>query len=367
MRKDIILHISEINISLNSGVGRVEYYWKKAFEKAGFDFIHIGPMEVGKLKHKALFPYEAYKYYKNLKIVPRAIIVHEPASRYFVQNGIPCFIESHGVERRGWEMQLNDEEIQDKNNKLSLRTRLLFPLWRLNGCDIGLKKGNKLLLINSEDKEYVIDKYNRIEEDILIFKNGVNIYSLPNHKANNLPYTVLFNGSWVARKGIHTLVNAVNILYQQGIELNYILIGTGVDGDTVLSDWPEHLRSYVRVIPNFPPEDEIQFLSNSSLFVLPSYFEGQPLSLLQAMGAGKCCITSNCCGQKDIIENGKTGFLFEKGDSQELAELISMCNNNRALADEIGINAKEYVGKLSWENVSEKIVDYIVRNSTVEV
>jgi len=361
MSNNIILHVSEVDISLETGMGRVEFYWKLAFEKQGFTFIHIGPKEVGHIRHKALFPWMAYRFYKKLKIIPKAFIIHEPASGCFVNKGIPCFVESHGVESRYWKAQINGEIPVLKSEKISFKTKVLFPLWRLLGCTKGLKKAHKLLLINTEDKEFVKQNYHRTDDDIMVFKNGVN-------PSNNLmqtnpeKFTILFNGQWLARKGIHTLVKAAEILQNDNFIISYLLIGTGKLKDSILTDWPESLWPFVEVKPRFAANEEIAYLQASSIYLLPSFFEGQPLSLLQAMAAGKCCITTNCCGQKDIVSNGKTGFLFTPGDTDSLVNLIKKCYHNKKLTDEIGNNAKQYVADFNWDLVSKNVVDYVAEN-----
>lgn len=353
------MHVSEVEISLQTGMGRVEYYWKQAFEKQGYQFVHIGPKEVEKIPHKALFSYKAYQYYKKLKVEPTAFIVHEPASHYFVKRGIPCFLESHGVERRAWENNFNGSMPREFNKNISLKTRLLFPIWRLRGCDNGLKHADKLLLINNDDKDFVLTKYQRKEKDIFLFHNGISkTRNITNHSISD-KFIILFNGSWIQRKGIHTLIEAAKLLYIKKLDIHYLLIGTGAQTDTVLLDWPQYLRAYVTVIPTFTSEQEIEFLSSSSLFVLPSFYEGQPLSLLQAMASAKCCITTNCCGQKDIIKNGQTGFLFNAGDFLELSRLIANCYQNIKLIQEIGNNSFDYVNTYTWEAVSKQVVDYV--------
>lgn len=360
--KNVIVHASEVDINTDTGMGRVEYYWKLAFEKAGFDFIHIGLKETGKLRHKALFPLKAYEYYKKLNVAPGAFIIHEPISGYFVRKGTPCFVESHGVERRYWEAVINGQVPVEAP---SLRTKLFYPLWRLSVCDKGLKFADKLLLINSEDENYVVKKYNHKRENIYIFKNGADSYD-KQLTSESSEFTVLFNGSWIDRKGILTLINAAKLLFSQGILLKYLLIGTGKDIKTIVSDWPEHLRKWIEVVPKFSQRDESTYLEASSLFVLPSYFEGQPLSLLQAMAAGRCCITTNCCGQKDIVRNGITGLLFDPGDSYQLACLIKRCYENESLMFQLGDNAKKYVQSLTWDAVSQEMVNYVIA-STEEV
>lgn len=359
MNNSIIIHISEVEISPDTGMGRIEYYWKEAFEKKGFTFIHIGPKEIGPMRHPAFFPYKAYKYYKKLKLLPKAFIVHEPAAGYFVKRGIPCFIESHGIERRYWEAQLNGS-VSPEKSLISFKTRILLPLWRLRGCDRGLKNADRLLLSNSDDKDYAKTTYKRRSHDILIFKNGVNSISVLNNGITDSNFTILFNASWLERKGIHVLIKAAQKLYNLGLKIHYLLIGTGMNADVVLNDWPKELKPFVNIVSSFPANEEINFLNSVSLFVLPSYFEGQPLSLLQAMAAGKCCITTNCCGQKDIINNGKTGFLFSVGDYEELAQIINRCYADRLLMKNIGDNAKQFVEKLSWEKVSDEVADFIL-------
>lgn len=335
-------------------MARVEYHWQNAFIKAGFVFLHIGPKQVGKLYHKFLFPYKAYRYFKSLNINPDAFLVHESASGCFTNRGIPCFVESHGVERRFWEST-------DKSS-MSLKTRLLYPIWRLYNCDKGLNNADKLLLINSEDKDYVNSKYGRNNKDIFLFKNGINNIQKIYSNTNKIPFTILFNGSWTERKGIRTLVKAAEILYKNNLNVTYLLIGTGKDEKTVILDWPEYLRSVVTVIPRFSQENENYFLQSSSLFVLPSFYEGQPLSLLQAMANGKCCLTTNCCGQKDIIIDGVNGLLFNPGDYLELSFLITKCYNNLINTDEIGKNAMQYTNNLSWDKVSHEVVQYLTEN-----
>ncbi len=350
----IIVHISEVDISQNGGMARVEFFLKKAFEEKGYGFVHIGPAEVGNCVHKALFPYYAFWYFKKLKVNPTALIVHEPLSGVFVKLGYKCFLESHGIERRSWDLIKNISNIKSK---------ILYPLWRLRNCDIGLKYSDKLLLINSEDKKYVMDVYNRTENDIFVFKNGVYKFLKFERKVKEKKFTILFNGSWIERKGKNVLIESAKILYNRGyFNLNYLLIGTGLSVQDVLSDWPEYLKDNVTVIPKFDSTEEFNFIALANLFVLPSSYEGQPLSLLQAMSLGICCITTNICGQKDIIKNGENGFLFNVGDYVDLAKKIEYCYLNPLKTSMVEQLSKSSMSLRDWDTVSSEIVDFIEFN-----
>jgi glycosyltransferase involved in cell wall biosynthesis len=337
-------------------MGRVAWHWKRAFERRGYEFIHIGSKEVGPLRHPGLFPFAAFKVYKRLARTPSFLLVHEPASGVFAKRR-PTVVFSHGVERRGWQLSLNGGN--PTSNKIRWRTRLLFPIWRLRQCDIGLSKGAGLLLINSQDSEFVQREYGRRREDIYVFKNGIHPSTLDERTQPVDPITALFIGSWLERKGVDTLIEAARILNSTGRRINWLLAGTGVDREGVLASWPESLRSRVEVVPRFAPHAEEELLARSNLFVLPSFFEGQPLSLLQAMASGRCCITTDCCGQRDLIRHNENGLLHQPGDAVELASLIERCAVSEELRMSLGRTAKQSVQNRNWETVSDSVVDFV--------
>ena len=112
-------------------------------------------------------------------------------------------------------------------------------------------------------------------------------------------------------------------------------------------------------MPKFPASEEQTLLSRAHLFILPSFFEGQPLSLLQAMAAGRCCITTNCCGQRDLIQDGDNGLLYEPGDAKTLASLIEKCMTSPSLRQTLGAKARASVSDRTWEAVSAEVVEQI--------
>ncbi len=352
--KKLVVHIAEVEVSIESGMGRVAWHWKNALEKRGYDFIHIGPVETGVVLHKGLFPYAAQQVYKRLGRVASIFLVHEPASGTFINSDIPTVLFSHGLERRAW-----NDKLDGLAQKRRLSTRIFFPLWRLHQCDLGMRKVTKLLLINQEDCNYAQKYYHQNTNRIFLFKNGVYPLELNETLQPNDCLRILFLGSWLERKGIGTLVKAAQSLHNQGLRLNWLLAGTGIDKEKVLDSWPSNMLSFVEVVPHFTLATEESIFASSNIFVLPSFFEGQPLALLQAMEAGRCCITTNCCGQRDLIQHGYNGLLHEPGNHQQLAFLIDQCVKNEELRMTLGRNAKSSVKNRSWENVSDEVVDQI--------
>ncbi|HEX8091983.1 MAG TPA: glycosyltransferase family 4 protein [Blastocatellia bacterium] len=355
--RPIICHVAQIRINEQSGMGRVAWHWKNEFERRGYDFIHIGPEQVGPLRHPALFPHAAYRAYRNLDRPADLILAHEPSSGVFIRDASPTVVFSHGIERRGWQLALQGRD--GTNEKIRWRTKILFPLWRLRQCDLGLRKAAKLLLINDEDAVFARNYYRRSDSQICVFKNGAYPSKLNEEAQPCHMLTGLFLGSWLERKGINTLVEAARILDERGARVNWLLAGTGLDRDAVLSRWPDSLRTAVEVIPEFTPDAEDSIFARSSFFVLPSFFEGQPLALLQAMESARCCITTNCCGQRDLIRHGYNGLLHEPGDAQHLASLIEQCINSETLRKGLGRAAKQAVQGRRWEAVSSEMADFV--------
>jgi glycosyltransferase involved in cell wall biosynthesis len=341
-------------------MGRISFYWSEEFKKRGYSYVHIGPDEIGNIRNRSLFAFKALMHFKQLKIQPTALIVHEPLSGYFTHLGITTFLESHGLERR-------HQDIKKKFNipdqyKGGIKSRL-FSFFRLASCSIGLRYSTKLLLSNSEDVAYVNKVFNRKEKDVFLFKNGVMSMPISSDEQKDKKFTVLFNASFIPRKGIFTLIEAATLIVEKGIDVNYLLIGTGLEEHIVREHWPENLQKNVQVVNRFDALDEMKYLSKASVFVLPSYFEGQPLSLLQAMSVGICSITTNCCGQKDIITHQKDGLLFEPGDHVALSKLILQVAQDDELRTEIGKKGKELVSSRTWENAAQSLVDYVEENS----
>ena len=77
------------------------------------------------------------------------------------------------------------------------------------------------------------------------------------------------------------------------------------------------------------------------------------------MEAGRCCITTDCCGQRDLIQHGYNGMLYQPGNTQQFAALIEECVNNEDLRMTLGRNAKVSVKDRGWETVSAELVDHI--------
>ncbi len=358
--RPVVLHVADCNIDLGTGMGRVAYHWREAFIRRGYDFVHLGRNNVPAPWHRSGWHDAAFRASQKLSCNPLFCLVHEAACGRFCRHGTPVALLSHGLEER-MAIAVPPDRMAGHNFHHRVRQFVTAPLWRRRArqAEAGFRNADLLLLISNEDAEYVRKRYDRPEDRIFIFKNGVNA---PNVAARQEPDgrpIVLFYGTWITRKGKKTLVEAARLLRQQGVVVQWVLAGVGCPETEVRSDLPEALQSSVTVIPYVEPGREGDLYAGCNLFVLPSYFEGQPLTLLQAMASARCCITTNCCGMRDLIQDGRNGLLFEPGNANELAQLVARFASDPALRAKLGEAARVSVKERAWPEVANEVVDAI--------
>jgi len=97
--------------------------------------------------------------------------------------------------------------------------------------------------------------------------------------------------------------------------------------------------------------DLILELKKSSALIFPSVlYESMPMTIIESLACGKPVIVSNLGAMAEIIENGKTGLLFEPGNVDDLVDKILWAKNNPEKMKEMGLNArKEFEKKYTAE------------------
>ena len=122
----------------------------------------------------------------------------------------------------------------------------------------------------------------------------------------------------------------------------FVLAGTGPDRAT-LETLARALGVENRVLFLGYREDIPDLLANCDLFVLPSLYEGLPLSILEAMAAGKPVIASAIGGNNEVILHGENGLLVPKADPAALAAAIRAVLSDGALAGRLAEGGKSRV------------------------
>lgn len=133
-------------------------------------------------------------------------------------------------------------------------------------------------------------------------------------------------------------------------KVHYLIVGEGIRR-TQLDAYAAALKVNDRVHFLGYRNDVAELLHTSDVFVFPSYREGLPVALMEAMAAGVPAVASRIRGNVDLIQNGINGFLCDPSDEKSFADHISMLLSNDVLANSFSERSKEKIKKYDIENV----------------
>jgi len=353
-----IVHVAGIRLTRETGMGRIACEWRDAFVRRGYRFSHVGLDEVPIATHITLWQRQARAWIarQGWNLNDPLWLVHEAGGGVFTSANRRTCIFSHGIERRGRELA----KPPHGNLRQTLKSFLTRPLWlRYNrDTDCGLRRAWRVIVSNSEDAQYAREVYGRSSGNVWIFKNGVDLVDSPAANFRTTRPKILFVATWFPRKGIDLIMQAAESLYLSGQRPQWVLAGVGVTTSKVIESFPSQLRDDITVIQKFLRADESSLFADADIFVLPTFFEGQSLALLQAMAHGLCCITTDCCGQKDIIKHGINGLLFPSGDIKAFVGCLHSALSDLEKRKTLGRAAAASVADREWTRVGDELVDW---------
>ncbi|PFE74656.1 glycosyl transferase [Bacillus cereus] len=180
-------------------------------------------------------------------------------------------------------------------------------------------------------------------KNIKVIYNAVDSqqFSLSNLEELN----ILFMGRIGERKGIYDVVDIMPQIMENFPNVKLHIAG---DGDIqVLKRKIEELniKSSVCIHGWINHNQKVQLLEQSSIFILPSYNEGLPVSILEAMSAGLPIISTNIGGIPEQIDHESSGFIIEPGDKEELLKHINFLLKDKSIRKNFGGNAKYKVNE----------------------
>jgi len=169
---------------------------------------------------------------------------------------------------------------------------------------------------------------------------------------------ILFVGRLVPFKGVNVAIEAFKSIAMEMLEKDLLIVGTGPEEHNLRKTVSKYgLENRIKFLGEQNRARVMSFIKACEFLVLPSYDEGCPIVVLEAMAAGKMTIGSRVKGIIEVIEDGKNGVLFTAGDSEELGRLMLefYSDKNKRLAIEKNIrdlNPESYdIRKISDEHL----------------
>jgi glycosyltransferase involved in cell wall biosynthesis len=168
---------------------------------------------------------------------------------------------------------------------------------------------------------------------------------------------IMFIGRIVKEKGIRELLEAFNNLRNKHKNLRLIVVGSGVKGDrdgidleSILTGLPDKTRDSIMLLGL--RDDIPELLSCADIFSLPSYREGLPRSIIEAMAMGKPVVATNIRGCREEVFPNYNGFLCKDRDAKDLELHLDKILSNKELMIKMGENSR----KLFLDEFDERLV-----------
>lgn len=168
---------------------------------------------------------------------------------------------------------------------------------------------------------------------------------------NGLKPYILFVGRDIRRKGLLDLLTAFDQIIDQ-IDLNLIVVGpTLAEVQQLAPALTARLKSRLLVTGRLPHQEIPVYMQQCDFFVLPSYLEGLPNVVLEAMACGRAVIGTAIAGIPEQVIDGVTGYLVQPGDVPALAEAICRLAQSPQQCREMGWRGRaRVVAEFTWES-----------------
>ncbi|MBU1627733.1 glycosyltransferase family 4 protein [bacterium] len=289
-------------------------FFKKMFQKFDFDIVHATSLPYNAI----VFP--AYRIAKNNKI-PFVLTPH-------VHTGEPHSTETLQVCTKPHHIKLMNDT--DK------------------------------IITKSEIEKRAILKFGIPESRVITIGNGVEPSELVNGNGERFGQKYKISDPFILHlchltrhKGTYFLIESMKLLWEKGLKLRLVLVGTSSDDfKTFFDSLTQDVKVNIIKLDHIPDIDKSDALSACEIFAMPSISDAFGLVYLEAWFFKKPVIGAYAGGVPEVIDDGLNGYLVPFNDKYMLAEVILKLHNNPQLAHKMGEEGyKKCLQQYTWDIV----------------
>lgn len=250
---------------------------------------------------------------------------------------------------------------KSKNKKVILHIHGAEYKLFYNECDEKQKEyvketlalSDKVIVLSEEWKDYFKNLVD--EEKIVVIYNSIVI---PENFEKNLDTNkLLFLGRIGQRKGIYDLIEVIDKLKSNFPDIMLYVGGDGEIEKLKQLIQEKHLEKNIEYIGWTSGEKKEKLLKECSFYILPSYNEGMPMSVLEGMAYKNVVISTKVGGIPKVIENNKNGILIDPGDKEKLEKELIRLLKDKDLRLKLSKEARKTVElKFNIENNIKTLV-----------
>ena len=221
--------------------------------------------------------------------------------------------------------------------------------------EFGFNLADKIIVLSDWWREQIskITDLNRI----IVVKNAVYIKDCKKNIFKNFsrPLNVLFMGRLEGRKGVYDVLDAAEKLSPKEVVIS--LCGDGEISNVKKKVEEKGIGKWVKIMGWIDGKRKELMFKKAHIFLLPSYNEGLPMSILEALAYGIPVISTPVGGIPEAIRDGQNGFLIPPGCHDLIVDTLRKIANNPELWKQLSLNAR----KTYKEKFDMKYIEYKLR------
>ena len=226
------------------------------------------------------------------------------------------------------------------------------------GERMAVKYADEIIVLSKGVHEYFQNKYNR---KTVYIPNGVNKPEIKPADLIAKEYGlrknafILFLARLVPEKGLQYLIEAFKHIQT---EKKLVIAGGSSDSDDFMKQVQNMAAGDSRIIFTGFVQGQMldELYSNAYIYCLPSDLEGMPLSLLEAMSYGNCCLTSDIAECAEVVED--KALLFQKGNVASLRERLEELCQHPECVEQYKKGAADFIcNKYDWDKVAQETLE----------
>jgi len=258
-----------------------------------------------------------------------------------------------------WEQGVNQFGVKDSIEEFQTRRydRKTESIWKIQK---GVVKSADKIITPSQFLKKIIKGWGAKEQKINVIYNAgpeisfiEKIEKKPNQKGDILISSARLE-PW---KGMTTLVEIMPDLLKKNPNFKLVIVGSGPEGEKIkILIRNLHLEKEIELIDKVPHEELMAYFKASKIFILNTGYEGLPHIILEAMACNLSVITTNVCGNPEVVENGYNGLLVEYNNKTQLKEAILKLWSEEKIREKFVKNSKEILKKFTIEEMINKTI-----------
>ena len=231
---------------------------------------------------------------------------------------------------------------------------------------LSLLSASKILFQNRDNlKSFIKHKIIKNDKNNLIIEgSGVDVNKFQKSKRRNKKNDIcvfLLMARLQIDKGVVEYIKAASLVKKKFLNTRFLILGDEDNSNNAISMKLINEYQNKGIIEYFGfVRDVKKYINTADVYVLPSYHEGLPRSILEAMAMEKPILTTNVSGCKETVINGKNGFKIPEKDVNSLYKKIVWFLNNKNKISSMGKKSREIVLKrFSNKIINKKMIELL--------